>query len=101
MSLFGGLWKHENTQLALNCTPEDGMWLPKWRMNYKRSHTLPLLWSNAEKKEKEKRKKNMYCRGNGVPGIGTGSPFSPLSKFVFLHRKWTGVDRHNYMEFPM
>ena len=26
---FGGLWKHENNQH----TPEDGMWLPKGRMN--------------------------------------------------------------------
>ena len=30
-------------------TPEDRMWLPKWR----RSHTLLLLWRNAEEEEDE------------------------------------------------
>ena len=29
------------------------MWLPKWRRNWKRSHTLPLLWRNAERKNKK------------------------------------------------
>ena len=34
-------------------TPEDGMWLPKWRRDEKRSfYTLPLLWRNAERKRK-------------------------------------------------
>ena len=27
------------------------MWLPKWRRNKKRSHTLSLLWRNAEEEE--------------------------------------------------
>ena len=31
-----------------------GMWLPKWRRNEKRLHTLPLLWRNAERKKKFK-----------------------------------------------
>ena len=30
------------------------MWLLKWRRNWKRSHTLPLLWRNAEKAKKKK-----------------------------------------------
>ena len=35
-------------------TPEDGMWLHKWRRNWKRSHTLPLLWRNAERQERKR-----------------------------------------------
>ena len=42
------------------------MWLPKWRRNYNRSRTLPLLWRNAEK---FKRKKKTH-RPNLASGIG-------------------------------
>ena len=49
------------------------MWLPKWRRNQKQSHTLPLLWRNAERKKKEKAdclKTSRGFRGNGVYCIG-------------------------------
>ena len=47
-----GYWVLD-TELLINyqlvISTEDGMWLPKWRRNVKRSHTLPLLWRNADK----------------------------------------------------
>ena len=54
MSEFGGLWKHVNNQHVL-VPPEDGMWLHKWRRNFKNGHIrFPLLYEGTQKKRKEK-----------------------------------------------
>ena len=56
MSEFGGLWKHENNQhvLVVFCTPEDRMWLRPIDGGIKNgTHTLPLLWRNAENRKKK------------------------------------------------
>ena len=49
MSEFGGLWEHENNQPAL-VPPKTECDCPSGGGIKKRSHTLPLLRKNAEKK---------------------------------------------------
>ena len=59
MSEFGGLGKHENNQHALVVVPPktDGLWLPMQVAEELKTVTYatdPLLWRNAERKEKKK-----------------------------------------------
>ena len=52
----------------MHMTPEDGMWLPKWWRNLKRSHTHLFLGTGRTQKKKKKKKKSSLLAKEGASG---------------------------------